>query len=247
MVAVDGQLLRAAEAAPGFMPPDEGLALYRAARTAARYGPLLEVGSYCGKSALYLAAAARGAGTRVFTVDHHHGSEEHQPGEEYHDPALVDRATGRVDTLPVLRRTLAAAGVEDTVVVVVGASDAVAAVWGVPLGLVFVDGSHAEEAVRRDYRAWAGHVAPGGVLAFHDVFEDPAEGGQAPYRVYREALASGAFVEVGATGSLRVAAKVAQVAASPASAAAASSTAPAVQEVRSAGQNTPSGTTYPVA
>jgi len=201
---VDEGLRRAAEAAPGFMPPEEGLALYRAARDGAGRGPLLEIGTYCGKSTIYLAAAAREAGTIVFTVDHHRGSEEHQPGWEYHDPTLVDPHTGRIDTLPVMRRVLHGAGVEDDVVPVVGRSAAVAAWWTTPVGLVFIDGGHTDEAARSDYEGWAHHVVAGGVLVIHDVFPDPADGGQAPYHVYRTALDSGQFTEESVTGSLRV-------------------------------------------
>jgi predicted O-methyltransferase YrrM len=204
MTRVDTQLMRAAEAAPGFMPPAEGLALFDAAAAYCARGPVLEIGSYCGKSAIYLAAAARTAGQLVVTVDHHRGSEEHQPGWEYHDPTLVDPATGRLDTLPSLRSTLAASGLEEHVVVVVGRSADVARLWGTPLGLVFIDGGHTEAAAVTDYEGWAPWVAPGGALAIHDVFPDPADGGQAPYLIYRRALDSGAFTEVRVTGSLRL-------------------------------------------
>jgi MMP 1-O-methyltransferase len=199
---VDETLRAAAEAAPGFMPPPEGLALYRAALTA--NGPLLEVGTYCGKSTIYLAAAARELGTVVVTVDHHRGSEEHQPGWEYHDPSLVDEHTGRIDTLPVMRRTVHRAGVEESVVAVVGRSTAVAALWSTPVGLVFIDGGHTEEAALGDLRGWSPHLRPGGVLVIHDVFPDPADGGQAPYHAYLEALHSGQYTEEEGTGSLRV-------------------------------------------
>jgi len=201
---VDERLRAAAESTPGFMPADEGLALYAAARQAVPYGPLLEIGTYCGKSTLYLAAAAIEGGGVVVTVDHHRGSEEHQPGWEYHDPSLVDPATGLIDTLPVLRRTLHAAGVEHVVIPIVGDSARVAGVWSTPLGLVFIDGSHTEEAAQRDYHCWAPKVVPGGLLVIHDVFPDPADGGQAPYHIYRRALQSGQFSEVSVTGSLRV-------------------------------------------
>jgi len=201
---VDERLRAAAEAAKGFMPPDEGLALYAAARQAVPYGPLLEIGTYCGKSTLYLAAAALEGGGVVVTVDHHRGSEEHQPGGEYHDPSLVDPATGLIDTLPVLRRSLHGAGVEHVVIPIVGDSARVAGVWSTPLGLVFIDGSHTEEAAQRDYHCWAPKVMPGGLLVIHDVFPDPADGGQAPYHIYCQALQSGQFDEVSATGSLRV-------------------------------------------
>ncbi len=201
---MDPQLLRAAEAADGFMPPDEGLALYAAAERYAAVGPVLEIGSYCGKSTIYLAAAARAAGQLVVTVDHHRGSEEHQPGWEYHDPALVDPGTGRLDTLPRLRATLAGAGVEDQVVVIVGRSAQVARLWRLPLGLVFIDGGHTDAAAVTDYEGWAPQVARGGALAIHDVFPDPADGGQAPYRIYQRAVASGAFTEIPGCGSLRL-------------------------------------------
>jgi predicted O-methyltransferase YrrM len=201
---MDAALRAAAEAAPGFMPPDEGLALYRAGVAGGAFGPLLEIGSYQGKSALYLAAAARVGGGRLFTLDHHRGSEEHQPGWEYHDPALVDAEFGALDTLPSLRRTLRGAGVEDDVVVIVGRSADVAAVWGRPLGLLFIDGGHTQAAADADYDGWARWVAPGGLLAIHDVFPDPNDGGQAPYRIWRRAVESGRFDAVSRTGSLRV-------------------------------------------
>jgi predicted O-methyltransferase YrrM len=201
---MDPDLLLAAEAAPGFMPAAEGLALSDAAVRYSPRGPILEIGSYCGKSTIYLAAAARAAGQLVVTVDHHRGSEEHQPGWEYHDPALVDPATGRLDTLPSLRATLAAAGLEEHVVVVVGRSADVARLWATPLGLVFIDGSHTEAAAVTDYESWAPWVAVGGALAIHDVFPDPADGGRPPYLIYQRALASGAFTEVRTAGSLRL-------------------------------------------
>ncbi|MFI7367654.1 class I SAM-dependent methyltransferase [Streptomyces sp. NPDC050149] len=199
------EILAAFQAAKGFMPVVEGLALYAAAAEAAVLGlPLLEVGTYCGRSTILLADAARAAGVTALTVDHHRGSEEQQPGWEYHDPTVVDPEVGRMDTLPTFRRTLHAAGLEDHVVALVGRSPQVAAVWGGRLGLVFIDGGHTDEHANGDYEGWAPHVAEGGLLVIHDVFPDPAHGGQAPYRVYLRALASGAFTEISVTDSLRV-------------------------------------------
>ena len=198
------ELRQAAEAATGFMPAAEGLALFEAAARYAGLGPVLEVGSYCGKSTIYLAAATREAGQLVVTVDHHRGSEEHQPGWEYHDPSLVDGVTGRIDTLPGFRRTIASAGAEDVVVAVVARGETLAGLWSTPLAFVFLDGSHTDESAQRDYECWAPHVAPGGTLAIHDVFPDPTAGGQAPYRIYRRALSSGGFEELPGRGSLRL-------------------------------------------
>ncbi len=198
------ELRQAAEAAKGFMPPAEGLALYATATIQAHLGPILEIGTYCGKSTIYLAAAGRQAGQLVVTVDHHHGSEENQPGWEYHDPSLVDRRTGRLDTLPHFRATITGAGLDDHVVAVVGRSADVARLWRAPLGMLFIDGGHTDAAAQADYEGWAPWVAPGGALAIHDVFPDPADGGQAPYSVYLRAVQSGAFAEVAVHGCLRV-------------------------------------------
>jgi predicted O-methyltransferase YrrM len=201
---MDARLLAAARAAEGFMPDDEGLALHAAGLEGGTVGPLLEIGTYCGKSAIYLGAAARERGTVVFTVDHHRGSEENQAGWEHHDPRLVDPRTGRMDTLPFFRRTIEEAGLEDAVVAVIADSPTVARAWATPLGLCFIDGGHAYEAALADYVAWSPFVADGGLLVFHDVFEDPAAGGQAPFLVWQAAVDSGDFAPVSTTGSLRV-------------------------------------------
>jgi MMP 1-O-methyltransferase len=204
VTAMPADLLEHARAAKGFMPEEEGLALHRWAREQLPHGPVLEVGSYCGKSAVYLGAAAHEVGGTVFTVDHHRGSEENQAGWEHHDPEVVDPVSGRMDTLPFLRRTLERAGLEREVVAVVGESTTVARHWRTPLSMLFVDGGHGEDPAHADYTCWAPWVMTDGLLAIHDVFPDPADGGRPPYDVYRRALDGGAFREVGVTGSLRV-------------------------------------------
>jgi MMP 1-O-methyltransferase len=200
---VDEELRTKARAAKGFMPDHEGELLHRVALARLPHGPVLEVGSYCGKSAIYLGAAARTVGGTVFTVDHHRGSEENQPGWEYHDATLVDRGTGRMDTLPTFRRTIVDAGLEDHVVAVVGRSTTVSAHWRTPLSLLFIDGGHTDEHAGNDYVGFGRWVTHGGSLAIHDVFPDPADGGQAPYRIYLRALADG-FEETDSLGSMRV-------------------------------------------
>ncbi len=195
------------------MPDEEGVALHLLARRAARsgLGPVVEVGSYRGRSSLYLAsgvAACPGAPrpTRVYCVDHHRGSEEMQPGWPHHDPSVVDPATGRMDSLPSFRRAVERAGAEDLVVAVVGDSAAVAADWGHAASLVLVDGGHGELVEWSDYLGWSPHVAPGGWLAIHDVYPDPADGGRTPYECYLHALSTGELVEEpgSSRGSLRV-------------------------------------------
>ncbi|MEV5831981.1 class I SAM-dependent methyltransferase [Nocardia sp. NPDC052112] len=197
-------LFALAEQVPGFMPPEEGRALYDAARAYAGDGTILEIGTYCGKSAIYLGAAASETGATVFTVDHHRGSEEHQPGWEYHDTSLVDPETGVFDTVTAFRRSLVRAGLTDTVIAIIGSSVATARIWRTPLHMLFIDGGHTEQAAQRDYDGWAHWVAIGGLLAIHDVFPDPADGGRAPFHIYRRALDSGEFQELSVTGSLRI-------------------------------------------
>jgi MMP 1-O-methyltransferase len=190
------------------MPADEGDALYEAALMAAAECPglpLVEVGSYCGRSTVWLGAAARDAGTVLFGVDHHRGSEENQAGWEWHDAALVDPAVGEMDTLPFFRRTVHAAGLEAWVIAVVGRSAVVAAHWRTPCAFVFIDGGHGIEPARADYAGWTPHVALGGLLAIHDVFPNPADGGRPPYEdICLPALRSGRFTDHSVTGSLRV-------------------------------------------
>ncbi|GAB3264259.1 class I SAM-dependent methyltransferase [Nocardioides dilutus] len=211
----DAELLEHARSAKGFMPEDEGLLLHRRAYERLPHGPVLEVGTYCGKSAIYLGAAARETGGTVFTVDHHRGSEENQAGWEHHDPTLVDDELGLMDTLPTFRRTIALAGLEDQVVAVVGRSTTVSAHWRTPLSLLFIDGGHAEVHAQNDYSGWAPWVMNGGLLVIHDVFPDPADGGRPPYDIYLRALAGGAFTEVEALGSMRVLARTAGEAGDP--------------------------------
>ncbi len=190
------------------MPEDEGDFLFATAIEHLDAGPGLEVGTYCGKSAIYLGAAARAAGSVLFTLDHHRGSEENQAGWEHHDPTLVNAELGVMDTLPVFRRTIALAGLEDEVVAVVGRSTTVAAHWRTPLSLLFIDGGHAEKAAQSDYSGFAHWVLPGGALVIHDVFERAEDGGQAPFHIWQRAVASGAFEPAGTVGSMRVLTRV---------------------------------------
>ena len=197
-----------AVAAKGFMPPEEGDALFDAAVAAGRAVPglpFLEVGSYCGRSTVWLGGAARECGTVLFAVDHHRGSEENQSGWEHHDPTVVDSRIGKMDTLPFFRATIHDAGLEDVVFAVVGLSPRVAAHIATPLSFLFIDGGHGEAPARLDYEGWVPHVAVGGTLAIHDVYPDPADGGRPPYeQIFRPAVQSGRFELVSATGSLRV-------------------------------------------
>ena len=187
---LDPELISATK---GFLDEEEGRCLYEIALEASREGPCLEIGSYCGKSTIYIGLACKASLGILFSIDHHRGSEEQQPGQLYFDPALFNPETGSVDTFPEFRRTVEKAGLEDTVVALVTRSDVAARQWATPLSLVFIDGGHTEEAALTDYNCWAPHIMAGGYLLIHDIFEDPAQGGQAPRRIYNLACSSGQF------------------------------------------------------
>jgi predicted O-methyltransferase YrrM len=201
------------ESVKGFLDPKEGEALYGAALEAGALGPCLEIGSYCGKSTIYFGAACQKVGSVLFALDHHRGSEENQVGWEHHDSELYDSETGLLNTLPLFRQTLRRAGLEDTVVPLVAPSTVAARGWATPLAMVFIDGGHAMEHALNDYRLWAPFVKPGGILAIHDVFPNPEDGGRPPYEIYKLALASNFFEEIAAVKSLRLLRRLGQVAA----------------------------------
>jgi hypothetical protein len=188
----------------GFLAEEEGLRLFELALEACSVGPCLEVGSFCGKSTVYLGTACKLKGKTLFTIDHHRGSEEQQPGQLYFDPELFDSETGLIDSFPYFRGTIERAGLDEVVVPMVTKSHVASRNWTTPLGLIFIDGGHSYEAVLTDYRCWYPHLLPSGFLAFHDIFLDPAKGGQAPYEVYKLALTSGLFEELPMTDTLGV-------------------------------------------
>lgn len=188
----------------GFLDEQEGRRLHDLALEAGVRGPCLEVGSYCGKSTVYLASACKQAGSILFAVDHHRGSEEQQPGEVYFDPELIDPRFGRIDSLPFLRATIESAGLQAAVVPLVCRSETAARHWRTPLALVFIDGGHTYQSVLTDYQMWSPHIMAEGYLLFHDIFADADQGGQGPYWVYRMALDSGRYEQLPMTRTLGV-------------------------------------------
>ncbi len=190
------------DAIKGFLAADEAQALYDQALAVSARGPVLEIGSYCGKSSIYLGLACRANNSTLFALDHHRGSEEHQAGEFFHDPDLFDSGEGLMDTFKEFRRNIREAKLSDVVVPVVAGSEAASRNWQTPLAMVFIDGGHSLAAALTDYRCWTRHLLAGGVLAIHDIFEDAHEGGQAPHAIYRMARASGLFEDIGRVNSL---------------------------------------------
>lgn len=188
----------------GFMDEEEGQRLYEVSEAAAKMGPCLEIGSYCGKSSVYIGSACKKHNSVLFSIDHHRGSEEQQPDQLYFDPDLFDETEGKINTLRFFRRTLELADLEDTVIPIVSGSAVVAKFWSTPLAMVFIDGGHTFKAAYTDYMCWSTHIMPGGFLVVHDIFEKPEDGGQAPWYVYEKAKATGLFIELERTKTLGV-------------------------------------------
>ena len=205
---IDPRLKEIALSTKGFMPEVEGDALFDAASQACVELPglpMVEVGTYCGRSTVWLGAAAQSNGALLFAVDHHSGSEENQKGWEWFDESLVDSSTHRLNTLPTFLATLRRAQLGDAVVPFVAESLVASMQIKSEVAFCFIDGGHGETPTQIDFAAWAPRVAIGGRLAIHDVFADPSDGGQAPYRnIYRPAIDSGDFVEILSVASLRV-------------------------------------------
>ena len=201
------ELLAFADTVKGFMPRNEGQGLHDHALAygqARPGGTWLEIGAWCGKSAVYLGAAAEATDSVLYSLDHHHGSEENQAGWEHFDPTLVDSLDGRLNTLPTWQRTIAVAQLEDTVLGLVGPSSVIARHFTQPLDLLFIDGGHGADVAWADYEGWTPKVVEGGLLMIHDVFANPDDGGRPPYEIYLAAKATGRFVDVAQQGSLRV-------------------------------------------
>ena len=188
----------------GFIDHNEGICLYNYALNSSKKGPILEIGSYCGKSTIYIATAAKKYSGCVYSVDHHTGSEENQVGWEYHDIELFDEETGRINSFPEFMRNLRKANLLDTVVPIVSDSSLVSRYWKIPLSMVFIDGGHTMEAAFNDFNNWKDKIIKGGILGIHDVFPNPDDGGRPPYEIYRKALSEENFKEVEAVKSLRV-------------------------------------------
>lgn len=131
---------------PGWLSDEEGEALYELAKDCTGKGVIVEIGSWKGKSTICLGLGSRaGRGVRVFAVDPH---ADYRHGE--------------------FRANIERAGIADLVTPVKGLSQEVVRDFHEPIELLFVDGSHEEEDVRRDFETWVPKVVDGGVIAFHD-------------------------------------------------------------------------------
>lgn len=177
----------------GFLDPIEGEALYLYAKQYVRNNPCLEIGSYCGKSSVYLGSAVKENDQKLYSIDHHKGSEEQQPGEEYFDSDLINAEGNGIDTLPFFLETIEKSKLDKFVIPIVSSSEEAYQDFTLNFDMVFIDGGHSEKAAQKDYELWSKRITKGGLLAIHDVFPNPEDGGRPPYNIYRRALESGNF------------------------------------------------------
>lgn len=201
MTMIDFDLLNSIK---GFMSDEEVTRLFRVAKKASSMGPVLEIGSYCGRSAAVIGQACKENNSVLYSIDHHMGSEEQQPGEEYFDPELFDQRTGGINTFPLFRETLKKTSLEDTVIPIVSNSKTAGKMWQTGLAMVFIDGGHSFEAANNDFQTWSPHIIEGGYLVIHDIFFNPEEGGQPPRQVYEIALSTGMYTALEMTQTLGV-------------------------------------------
>ena len=192
----------------GFLDNTEGEELAKIAKQCSKLGPCLEIGTYCGKSALIIGSVCKKNKNVLFTIDHHTGSEEHQLGEEYHDSDLFDQNISCFNSLPEFIRNLKKSNLANFVLPIVADSKEISKNWEIPLGMVFIDGGHSKESANADYTNWVPPIMKSGFLLIHDVFPDPKDGGRPPYEIFCKAKESGNFKEISLTKSLAVLKKI---------------------------------------
>ena len=151
----EAETLRLVYRIEGWLAILEGLWLYRAA-IKVKKGCIVEIGSWKGKSTVWLARGSQsGTKATVYAIDPHTGSEEH-------------KEKGTVWTYDTFLKNITMAGVKDIVVPIVKTSEEAVKGWDKPIELLFIDGSHEYEDVKLDFELWSPHLVKGGLIAFHD-------------------------------------------------------------------------------
>jgi MMP 1-O-methyltransferase len=176
----------------GWLSDRQGRALFRAAARTTGRGAIVEIGSWKGRSTTWLASGARLAGHRVYAIDPHRHSREYP----------------EADTLGEFLENLARNGLADVVEPLVMTSEAAAAHLAGPVELLFIDGDHSYEAVRRDAELWLPRLVLGGIVMFHDVATAAYSG---PRRIVRQMVCRSArFHRITRVGSMLVAQRTAR-------------------------------------
>ena len=181
----------------GFLSDKEAKKLQELFLKVHHLGSVLEIGTYCGKSALNFSDIAKDVNGLIYTVDHHTGSEEHQYGEEYHDSELFDERLKKFNTLPEFLNNLKFKKMAKFIIPIIDNSQNASKVFSEKISLLFIDGGHSFETALSDYNAWKDKICTGGLLVIHDVFPNPKDGGRPPYEIYTLARESKEFNDLG--------------------------------------------------
>jgi len=178
----------------GWLAEGEGQLLYNLAKKCDR-GAIVEVGSWKGKSTIWLASGSKkGKKAIVYAIDPHIGSPEHH------------KMFGKVWTFEEFKKNIKKAGVDDIIVPMVKKSEEAAKNFDKPVGLAFIDGAHEYDMVALDYSLWFPKMVDGGVMAFHDTILSPG-----PAKLVEEKLCrSSRFKNISFVGSITYGTKVRQ-------------------------------------
>lgn len=149
---------KAAMNAQGFLSEAEGRLLYRLAKNCRGSGAIVEIGSWKGRSTIWLAFGSKdGAGKKIVAVDPHMSSPEMPQGNSFKE----------------FRQNLKNAGVEEMVEPVVKTSEEAALGFRGKAEFVFIDGDHSYGHAKQDFELWFPKVEEHGVMAFHDTMLVP--------------------------------------------------------------------------
>lgn len=192
----------------GFLSDKEAKKLQELFLKVHHLGSVLEIGTYCGKSALNFSEVAKDVNGLIYTIDHHTGSEEHQRGEEYHDSELFDERLKKFNTLPEFLKNLKSKKMAKFIIPIIDKSQNASNFFSEKISLLFIDGGHSFETALSDYNAWKDKICADGLLVIHDVFPNPKDGGRPPYEIYTLARESKEFDDLGIYETLGILKKV---------------------------------------
>lgn len=175
---------------PGMLTEDEVGYLHRLGQLNPGKGVIVEIGSWKGKSTISLARGSMAVGgEEVYAVD------PHKPLAE---EGYVE------DTEAEFRRNVRDSGVEERVVPLVMTSEEAAKGWNKPVRLLWIDGDHRYEQVKKDFLLWEPHVVEGGIIAMHDTIRK-----KGPKRVlWEEIFRSDRFQDIAIVDNITAAKKV---------------------------------------
>lgn len=183
-------MLRLSPSIPGYLSEKEVRFLCQLALVPSALGEFLEIGSFRGKSTVLIAKSLERVGaTGMHAVD------------PLCPQFYLFQKEGEPQRAPrdILDGNLQGHHVERLVEFHQMTAQELSADWNRPLRVLWIDGDHSYAGTKTDFDCFARHLAPGGIIAFHDVLH----GDEGPVRVFHEqVLLSPAFGACGLTGSI---------------------------------------------